>query len=170
MDERARIDNNQISKDLSGRYLMIILTSFFTILCSGTLVFVATSLFKEEFFMLKIAFLSAFAVYAFLKVFASVGVIFSIKSKKFTVELDRITDVEHSVPAFIFVPDFVYARRYKRYMEKVTFENTKTVYADKDEIGYTTKGDLCYIVKIRVLGKEQILSFYPERSYYYIGD
>ena len=170
MDARARIDDNQISKDLSGRYLMIILTSFFTILCSGTLVFVATSLFKEEFFMLKIAFLSAFAVYAFLKIYATMSVILSIKSKKFTVTLDTVTDVKHDEAVFILVPDFVCARRTKRYMEKVTFRYAGQIYADKDEIGHPYIGALCYIVKVKVLGKQQILSFYPERSYYYIGD
>lgn len=167
MDERLIINKSKIYKDdLSKRYRFLIVGSVGQILglAIGPLVLTLIS----DILVMNILVWSIFFLYAILKIFCCVQVIFLFKSMRFTIELDTIISVDHNR---VYRGElFIGTRRGSRYAEKVVFENSGSVFVTADEINYPSIGERIYLVKIKVFNMDRVVSFYNERSYYYDGN
>ena len=168
MENRVVINKQKISTDLSKRYGFIILMTLSEILGLATIALVVTLLFDERFLALKIVLWCFLSLYAILKIYLCIYVIYAFKTAKFTVEIDTILKIEYEKLAIVY--EIVYVRGYRKFMDKITFENSGKAFAHKDEIGHPSVGDKYYLVKIKIFNKAHIVSFYNERAYTYKND
>ena len=169
MDERELINNKKIvENDLSERYGLLIMEAVVTILLFATITAVIVVLFNI--LPVKIVFFSMAGLVAIFKIYTCSYVIYSFKNAKFTVETDTIEEIQPDIVFYIgeIVTTRIIRRIYFRPPKRVAFKNSGKVVVHESEISeHCRTGDKFYLVKIKIFGKNKIVSFYNEKAYRY---
>ena len=172
MDERELIDNKIIENDLSKRCRYFIMQ--LVALCLLTAIVDISIIWffnvwstKIVALVVEIVLLLSTVPILIFEIISCICVVHLFKNAKFSVELDTITEIKPD--RIFYISEFIPTRiAWMKFPQKITFENSGKIIVGKYEISeHCRAGDKFYLVKIKIFGRNKIVSFYDEKAYRY---